>query len=247
MKKANTDEAVVSERPNRSRYAERFSKSHPDIDFEDKEARYGAMNEDRDLLDSYEESGRALGETFDKHPWTGSMLMALKENDELDPITWMAENGIDIQQALEDEEYRKTISQKIADYEQKQLEGKKSDEERAANLQTSADALRELGLSDEENLKMWSHVWENIIDPALRGEITADTWRLVQKAQNYDADIENARNEGAMKARNEKIQNSLKKPTDALPPDLASGARASAAPKPKTERSFASSFFEGVE
>jgi hypothetical protein len=247
MKKANTDEAVVSERPNRSRYAERFSKSHPDIDFEDKEARYGAMNEDRDLLDSYEESGRALGETFDKHPWTGSMLMALKENDELDPITWMAENGIDIQQALEDEEYRKTISQKIADYEQKQLEGKKSDEERAANLQTSADALRELGLSDEENLKVWSHVWEDIIDPALRGEITADTWRLVQKAQNYDADIENARNEGAMKARNEKIQNSLKKPTNALPPDLASGARASAAPKPKKKKSFASSFFEGVE
>lgn len=247
MAQEKTDEIAMNERPNRSRYAERFSKSHPDIDFEDKEARYGAMNEDRDLLDSYEESGKALGDTFDKHPWTGSMLMALKDNDELDPITWMAENGIDIQQALEDEEYRKTISQKIADYEQKQLEGKQADEERASNLQKSADALRELGLSDEENHKMWMHVWENIVDPALRGEITTETWKLVQKAQNYDADIESARSEGEMKARNEKIKNSLKKPAETLPPDLSNGARATAAPKPKKEKSFASSFFEGVE
>lgn len=247
MAQTKENENMTNERPNRSRYAERFSKAHPDVDFEDKEARYGAMNEDRDLLDSYEESGKALGEAFDKHPWTGSMLMALKDNDQLDPITWMAENGIDIQQALEDEEYRKTVSQKIADYEQKQLEGKQADEERAANLNKSAEALRELGLSDEENMKMWTHMWEEIIDPALRGEITADTWRLVQKAQNYDTDMESARNEGAMKARNEKIQNSLKKPSDSLPPDLSSGARTTAAPKPKKEKSFASSFFEGVE
>lgn len=236
-----------TERPNRDRYAQRFVKAHPDVDFEDKEARYGAMNADRDLLDTYEESGNALGDAFDKHPWTGSMLMALKDNEDLDPITWMAEQGIDISQALEDEEYRKTISEKIADYEQKQMEGKQADEERANNLQASADALRTLGLSDEENLKMWTHLFEEIVDPALRGEVSAETWKLVQKAQNYDGDVASARNEGAMQARNEKIKNGLKQGGDNLPPDLSSGARASAAPQPKPTKSFAKQFFEGVE
>ena len=33
----------VEERPNRKAFAERFGKRHKDIDFEDKEARYGAM------------------------------------------------------------------------------------------------------------------------------------------------------------------------------------------------------------
>lgn len=244
---ATKNNNLQEERPNRKRYAERFNKSHPDIDFEDKEARYGAMNEDRDMLDAYEQSGSALGETFDKHPWTGSMLMALKNDDSLDPISWMADNGIDIQQALEDEEYRKTISQRIADYEKKQLEGKQAEKERADNLQASADALRELNLSDDENLKMWNYLFEEVVDPALRGEVSAETWKMVQKAQNYDADVETARNEGAMKARNEKIQNNLKKSGTDLPPDLSSGARASAQPQPKPQKSLAKSFFEGLE
>lgn len=244
---AKDKEKPVDERPNRSRYAERFSAAHPDIDFEDNEARYGAMNEDRDLLDSYEKAGQGLGDTFDKHPWTGSMLMALQQNDELDPITWMAENGIDIAQALEDEEYRKTISEKIADYEQKQLEGKQADEERANNLQASADALRELGLSDDENMEMWTHLFQEIVDPALRGEVTADTWRLVQKARNYDTDVEQARNTGAMQARNEKLRNPIKKKTEEMPPDLASGGRAGVARQQPQEKSMAQSFFEDVE
>lgn len=240
QKEANMD------MPNRSKFAGRFSKAHPDIDFEDKEARYSALNDDRDLLDSYEESGAALGNAFDKHPWTASMLMALKENDDLDPITWMADNGIDISKALEDEEYRKTISAKIADFESKQLEGKQADEERADNLQASADALKQLGLSDEENLKMWNHLFEEIVDPALRGEVSVDTWKAVQKAMNYDTDMVSARNEGAMVARNEKIKNNVKKSETSELPTLSTGARTSAQSKPQKE-SFAKQFFSGIE
>lgn len=240
------DETTINEMPNRKRYAERFGKAHPDIDFEDKEARYGALNEDLDLLESYEESGRAMSDAFDQHPWTASMLIALRDNKDLNPITWMVENGIDIQQAMEDEEYRQTISEKIAEKQKEQLEGKKADEERADNLQTSADALRELGLSDEENLKMWNHLFEEIVDPALRGEVSVDTWKAVQKAMNYDTDIESARNEGAMRARNEKIKNNLKQGNNDVP-SLSTGARTSAAPKPKGDDSFTKQFFSGLE
>ena len=62
---AATEETSVDERPNRTAFSKRFSKRHSDIDFEDKEARYAAMNDDADLLGRYEESGKALSKVFD--------------------------------------------------------------------------------------------------------------------------------------------------------------------------------------
>lgn len=245
-KEEETKKGQVEERPNRKKYAERFAKSHPDIDFEDKEARYGAMYADRDAFDEYEASGKALGETFEKHPWTGSMLMALKNNPDVDPVTWMAEQGIDIQQALEDDEYRKTVSDKIAAFEKKQLEGKQADEEREANLVKSAETLKSLGLEDEENGKMWQHLFEEVVDPALRGEVSQETWELVKKALNYDGDVASAREEGGMQARNAKLANKVKQPTEApLPPDLASGSGEKATPQ-KPVKSAAADYFEGL-
>ena len=52
MTEAQSQEAAtappVDDRPNRKAFSERFAKRHKDIDFEDKEARYGAMNDDAD-------------------------------------------------------------------------------------------------------------------------------------------------------------------------------------------------------
>lgn len=45
----NVAQEPVEERPNRKRYQQMFNEDYPDVDFEDKEARYGKMAEDREL------------------------------------------------------------------------------------------------------------------------------------------------------------------------------------------------------
>ena len=239
------EEAPEEEFPNRKNFAGKFSKRHSDIDFEDKEARYGALSEDADRLDQYEESGRALSDVFEKHRWMASMFEDLRDNDELDPITWMAENGIDIEQALSDDEYRKQISDKIAEFQERSVKGEEAERERESNLEKSANDLAKLGLSDDENLEIWNYLFTEVIDPALRGEISEDTGRLVQKARNYDSDIAEASSKAGMKARNEKIRNRVKDEQQRadVPPALSQGGASNARPKKEQKKE---SFFSDI-
>ncbi len=232
--------------PNRQAFAERFAKRHADTDFEDKEARYSLLNDDADRLDRYEESGKALSSVFEKHRWMASMFEALRQDDSLDPITWMADNGIDIDEALQDEEYRKQITQRITDFQKRTLEGEQAEKQREKALEKSAKELERLGLSEEQNVKIWDHLFNEVIDPALRGEISKDTWTLVQKALNYDSDIAAASEQAAMKARNEKIRNPTRQPRPAdMPPTLPQGGAAPA--KPQKSSSVVDDFWQGVK
>lgn len=237
-------DAPTDEYPNRKAFAGRFAKRHKDIDFEDKEARYGALNDDSDRLDRYEESGKSLSNVFEKHRWMASMFEALREDESLDPITWMADNGIDIEEALSSEEYRKGISDRIKAFQKQQIEGEKAAKEREKNLTKSAKALSSLGLSDEENLEMWNHLFNEVIDPALRGEISKETWQLVQKARNYDSDMQKASDTAAMKARNEKIRNQSRQVKADVPPSLPQAASGIPETKPKTQSPAAQFFGE---
>lgn len=220
----NVNQNAAVERPNRDAFAGRFSKRHSDIDFEDKEARYGALNEDADRLDQYESSGRALSNVFENNRWMASMFEALRQDKDLDPITWMADNGIDIAEAMADEEYRKKISDKIAEFQKREIEGSKKEQEREANLKKSADALASLGMSPEENASLWSDFFENVVNPVLRGEVSKETWEMLKKAKNYDNDVQFAADQAGMKARNEKIRNKVRPQSESeIPPTLPQG------------------------
>lgn len=237
-------EEAVEEFPNRKAFAGKFSKRHKDIDFEDKEARYGALNEDSDRLDRYEESGRALSDVFEKHRWMASMLEDLRDNEDLDPISWMADNGIDIAEALEDDEYRKEISDRIAAFQENQLKGEQAATEREQNLEKSADALSAVVENDDEFNEIWEYFFNDVVAPVLRGEVSEETWQMVKKARNYDADVASAGEKGAMQARNEKIRNKVKpRGEEEIPPALSQGGSSNAKPQQKTKKN---SFFEDI-
>ena len=139
MTEAQSQEAAtappVDDRPNRKAFSERFAKRQKDIDFEDKEARYGAMNDDADALARYEEDGKALSEMFDNNRWLAAMAMDLKKNPDLNPIQWMASQGIDIGAAMQDEEMGKKVAQQIADFQQKKADEDSHEQELFSNLQ----------------------------------------------------------------------------------------------------------------
>lgn len=232
----------VEERPNRKAFSERFAKRHKDIDFEDKEARYGAMNEDADALSRYEEDGKALSEMFDNNRWVAAMAMDLTKNPDLNPITWMASQGIDIGAAMQDEKIGKEVAQQIADFQQKKIDEENHEKELVDNLQKSADAMEQLGLDDDAKADLWEKFFK-VIGDAENGIVSTETWQLFKNAQSYDADVASAREEGAMQGRNEKIQNEVKRSqkTD-IPPALTTSGGGQSAPKKKK-----SSFFEGLE
>lgn len=225
VSEANGRSEEVPSTPNRDAYKTAFGEDYPDVDFEDKEERYGKMLDDRKKLKSYRESGKRLNETFSKNRWLAAMMQDITENDDpnYSPIDWMADHGIDINEAMEDEATRKKVSEKISAFQQKQAEGEKEDEERQKNFAKSAEALKKLGLDEDTANQMWVDFFTNIIDAGLRGEVTEDTWRMIQKGQNYDNDIETAIQETAMKTRNEKMANKVKKFDEPMPPTLSQG------------------------
>ena len=105
--------------------------------------------------------------------------------------------------------------------------------------------MQKLGLSDEEANDLWGKVW-GVIQDAEEGNISSDTWNLFKNAYNYDSDISSAREEAAMQARNEKIQNKVRSSsTEGIPPSLSSSGAGNEPAKKKTKKR-ASSFFDDI-
>lgn len=245
-----TAEAVASsppvdERPNRTAFSKRFAKRHSDIDFEDKEARYAAMNDDADTLGKYEESGQALSKMLDNNKWLAAMVLDSTRKG-MHPFEWMASQGIDIKAALEDEELGKKVADQITKYQEKVAEQEAHAKKLDDNLRKSSEALQKLGLSEDETNELFGKVWGVIAD-AEEGNISTDTWKLFMNAYNYDADIASARDEAAMQARNEKIQNKVRSSaSENIPPSLGSSGAGNKPATPKKKKSSASDFFSDI-
>lgn len=234
----------VDERPNRTAFSKRFSKRHSDIDFEDKEARYAAMNDDADALGKYEESGQQLSNMLDNNKWLAAMVLDSTRKG-MHPFEWMASQGIDIKAALEDEELGKKVADQITKYQEKIAEQERHGEQLTKNLQKSRQALDKLGLPDEDADELYGKVWA-VIGDAEEGNISADTWKLFMNAYNYDSDIASARDEAAMQARNEKIQNKVRSSkSEGIPPSLNSSGAGNKPATQKTQKS-GGGFFEGI-
>ena len=230
-------EAQLEPRPNRDRYAAMFGEDNPDVDFEDKEARYGRMAEERESLRGLRESGKKLSGILDKHRWVGAMLM----DDEENPLVWMAKNGIDIKSALEDPEVMQKVTEGFSNWQQKQVDGEAAQKAQDAAIEQSLNDLtavqQEYGLSDEQVDRLWEHFWDNVFQPAFNGQVAKDTWVALLHAMNYDQDIANAREEAAMQARNEKHTNKLKTfDEQSVPPSFSQGQGRPVSPKSQQKK-----------
>ena len=239
---AATDETSVDERPNRTAFSKRFSNRHSDIDFEDKEARYAAMNDDADLLGQYEQSGKALSKVFDKHKWLAALAMDLEKNPDDNPFDAMARLGIDVKTLFDDPEGGKKLAEILAKHNEDVAEQNAAADRNFANMQKSYERL--MNLYPDEVDDMWQQLYE-IHDKVESGDISDDIWKMLHNANNYDSDISSARDEAAMQARNEKIQNKVRSSsTEGIPPSLSSSGAGNKPAKKKNEPK--SGFFEGL-
>lgn len=233
----------IEERPNRKAFSDRFSKRHSDIDFEDKEARYGAMNDDADLLSRYEESGKALSGIMDKHKWFAAALMKMQQNPDMNPIEVMASFGVDIQTALQDPEEAKKVAELITKHQESVAEQEKHEQEVLKNMRKSREVLQKL--YPDEASDMWTQLYD-ILGEAEDGNVSEDVWKMLHNSNNYDSDIASAKEEAAMQARNEKIENKVRSSkTEGIPPSLSSSGAGNPQAKPKQPKKK-DNFFDGL-
>lgn len=232
----------VEDRPNRKAFSDRFKKRHADIDFEDKEARYAAMNGDADTLERYEESGKALSKVFDKHKWLAALAMDMEKNPDDNPFDAMARLGIDVKTLLNDPEGGKKLAEILAKHNEEVAEQNAAADRNFANMQKSYERL--MNLYPDEVDDMWKQIYE-IHDKVESGDIPDGVWKMLHNANNYDSDISSARDEAAMQARNEKIQNKVRSSAnEGIPPSLSTSG---AVNKPvKQKKAPKSGFFEGI-
>lgn len=233
----------VPARPNRDKYASMWKEDNPDVDFEDKEARYERMGKDREELRKLRTSGKQLTGILNKHRWLGAML----QDEEEHPLVWMAKNGIDPRVALDDPEVLKKVTDAFSEWEQKQAAGEAAEAAKDEAIARSVEELdavqQEFGLSDEQKNRMFEHFWDEVWLPAWRGEVSKDTWVALMHAMNYDNDMQNAREEAAIQARNEKHTNKLKTfDEQQVPPSFSQGGGQSVAPKQKKSKSMSMDF-----
>ena len=218
----------------RERYRTRRKEAYPDVNEDDEEAYYGQANKDLDELESYRENNKALADVFDKAPTLAGMLLAAKEGE--NPFVYLAEQAgpdLDIRELINDPDFGEKMSQALTKYQEGQVKGKQAQAEMQQNFQQSFDALKQIqqerGMSDEDCIALVEKMFgseedDGIIGKAARGIVSKETWEAVLKAQNYDADMEEARQKAGAQAMNQRIQNPLKSFDDTeMPPTLSTG------------------------
>lgn len=256
LKKEPATQAPAEEQPktpNRDAYSQMWGEDNGDVDFEDKEARYARAIDDRNELRNRRKSDAILGGLFDKHAWLGMMYQELNDNPDMNPFEWLAgfcaEQGISIQEVLDNDEAQKRLTEKMTQYQERLAKSEKTKKEQENNLESSAEALtkiqNEKGLSNEECLSVWGDFWK-MYEDASKGMVGEDVWRAFLNSRSYENDIKAAREEGGMQARNEKIQNQVRtaKQEQGLPPSLNQGSGAPSQPKENKKNSFLSGLSE---
>ena len=242
-------------RPNRDAYSKMWAEDNDDIDFEDKENRYARAIEDRNELRERRKADAALGGLFDKHDWLQQLYSELKDSPDIDIFEWLEgfcnENDLTIQEVLDNPDAKKRLAKKLADRNKSIAEKEAKDKQIEENMVKSYKVLAGMfpDKPKEDIDGIWTSFWE-IVDSAENGVVSEKTLRDFTNSLTYEDDMNNARQQAAMQARNEKITNKVRKPSEdvkGLPPSLSQGAGAPTQREMPKKKSFAKSFFEDID
>lgn len=208
-------------------FGERFGKRFPDIDAQDEEAYYGALNGEFDRVERMDAEQRELGELLGRDPRSAGFLMVLKKGG--NPMEYLIEQyGDDFRDALNDEEKAKELAAAFAKNAEKRAESEKLRAESEKNMQAMVDALdaaqADGSFTDDDAVKAFEYLYADggLMDRILVNDIKKEDWMMLMKAAKYDdmvkeneAKVAEARNEGEVAGRNANIDLQKRKQTKA--------------------------------
>ena len=208
---------------------EKLKARHPDTDYPDDEAIYGAIgadyDEDQKALAGYRENEKRMSDMMQKDPRNAAFLKAMMHGD-TDPVLALVEEyGDDFLDYLSDPENQDKLNEARKKNLEKIAKSKELDKLYKLNIKKSLDMMDQYDAEHgEEATNDALTKYAQDVQDYLMGNIkkeTLDTYRL---AASHDADVEEAAHVAEVRGTNEglKKQARLRKKGDGTP-DLEGG------------------------
>ena len=207
-----TQEPAAEPKPREMLY-ERIRTSRPEANYDEDEEEYSRqamamLDEYEGKAGRYDEMSEKMSSRFNKSPEEAEAFLAYLDGA---PLTSA------IRRYMGDE----ALSMKEGDegWEDYQRAGKEREEQFASNRAaleqfmqnaqdsdvTMSDFIAEAGL-DKESAQNFKNLVVSIANDMSAGKITKETLMLLNRAMNYEKDVEGSREQGRVEGRNEKIE-----------------------------------------
>lgn len=210
----------------RDRAYERLKGRHSELDFDNEEQLWGAIDSDygsyEEELSRAEEVDRSMAERFEKDPnFAQFFLDAIAGKS---PVVALIERyGEDFRSYLDDPDKAEELATANKEYLGRISKEKELEEQYNSNIETSLQIADELqaegGYTDEQIDQAFTIILDNA-QKAILGAVSKEMLEQTLKGINYDTDIAEAEQIGEVKAKNTKYKERVKKASelDELPP-----------------------------
>lgn len=210
----------------RDKAYERLRGKHSELDFDDEEQLWGAINSD---YSSYEESAsraeevdRSMAERFENDPHFAQFFLDAIAGKS--PVVALIERyGDDFRNYLDDPDKIEELAEANKTYLSRISKEKELEEQYNSNIEASlqiADELQRQGeYTDEQIDEAFTIILDNA-QSAILGAVSKEMLEQTLKGLSYDQDVAEAEQLGEVKAKNTKHKERLKKASelDELPP-----------------------------
>lgn len=194
-----------------------MSKNNPDLNLDDEAAYDEALGGVFEDYDKYRESANNLRKHIGENTPLGRMIEDSVNDPEFNIAVWVRENmGVDMTEALEDEAFVAKMTEAAKKWDEtqaKKAENKKKAEENFPKSLEAIKAFAEEKGQDEASVQQTLEQMFDIVDAVHEGNYT-DLYKAIYSSNNYDNDLNNAREEGAAAGRQTKVQEALRNMPD---------------------------------
>jgi hypothetical protein len=199
-------------------FRSRVAADYPDLDVTDDEAYFANANarydELKNLRDGVSKFRDALDLDADKAGLFNEMIVEASENPQFDPVVFLVEHGVDINEALTDPEYSKKIAEAREKYLNEVAQGEELSAQFEENAPASMEAINqyceENGISDDEKNEIIGKMYD-IMDNLIVGNMPVDLFEFVKNGVTHDADVEEANLAGKAEGKSTKVNQKLRK------------------------------------
>lgn len=227
-----------AQKSRRDMFREGFASRHPDINMDDEEAYYGALDDEyntrEEELNKHRDNNKKLNEMFMQNPNAAYFMNDLLDGKEQMGVALMRQFGETFKDAVDDptEANVKAFADALDEHaanirknDQLQEEFEKNADESETTIENWAaehnatpeqiDAVREFINTQFANL--------------IVGKISPELLDFAYKGLHYDTDVVAAAESGAAQGRNERIQEKMRKGKGDGVPNIQGGAKANGA------------------
>lgn len=233
----NTEEQKKSRRDS---FRESFASRHPDIDMEDDEAYYGALddeyNEREEQLKRYDEDNEKMNNMFAENPTAAYFVNDLMSGESNVAAALMRHFGSTFKEAIEDPtpENVTAFAQAMDEYAERIKENERLQEDFETNVDNSETVISDWAEQNNINAEQIDEIREYInkqFSNLVVGIITPEMLDFAAKGLNYDKDVATAEENGKVAGRNQRIKETMRKGKDDGVPAIIGGAKAGTTPR----------------